>query len=186
MNVSVSAIRPGPATRRALTRRPWAALDEFIRQDNILQLRSIMAAVVERGRRWVPARSVAPGSFIELNEHDLEQIARAEHTRWFRRRLAAGWSADRDRPARRRLANRAALVNDRVVPWADLPADERSGQIEYLRSQLVQLEDVGFLPVVPAGGPLGAALFRRIGTVEAKRLDARRMWTRRSGRRRVP
>ena len=87
-----------PGDPRAMTGRPWGALDEFIRQDNILQLRSIMTAVVERGRRWVPARSVAPGSFIELSEHDLAQIARAEHTRWFRRRLAAGWSADGCRP----------------------------------------------------------------------------------------
>jgi hypothetical protein len=169
------------ADPRTSTRRPWAALDEFIRQDNILQLRSIMTAVVERGRRWIPARSVAPGSFIELNEHELEQIARAEHTRWFRRRLAAGWSAGGSRPARRRPGNSAALVNNRVVPWAELPGDERAGQIEYLRSQLAQLEDVGFLPIVPAGGPPRAAQFQRIGTVEAKRLGARRMWTRRSG-----
>ncbi len=43
-----------PGDPRTLTGRPWGALDEFIRQDNILQLRSIMTAVVERGRRWVP------------------------------------------------------------------------------------------------------------------------------------
>ena len=84
---------PVPGNPRTLTGRPWAGLDEFIRQDNILQLRSIMTAVVACGRRWVPARAVAPGSFIELNDHDLEEIARAEHTRWYRRRLAAGWSA---------------------------------------------------------------------------------------------
>src|SRR6202012_3227317 len=30
-------------------RRPWPELDDFLRQDNILQLRSIMTAVVERG-----------------------------------------------------------------------------------------------------------------------------------------
>ena len=170
-----------PGDPRTMTGRPWAALDEFIRQDNILQLRSIMTAVVGRGRRWVPARSVAPGSFIELNDHDLEQIARAEHTRWFRRRLAAGWSADEMRPARRRRGGGAALVNRRVVPWTLLPADDRDRNIGYLRSQLTQLADVGFVPVVPAGGPATAAEFERIGTVQARRLGARRTWTRRSG-----
>ena len=170
-----------PGDPRTSTRRPWAALEEFIRQDNILQLRSIMTSVVERGRRWVPARSVALGSFIELNEHELERIARAEHTRWFRRRRAAGWSARGERPVQRWPRKRAALINNRVVPWAELPGDEHAGQIEYLRSQLAQLEDVGFLPIVPAGGPPGAAQFQRIGTVEAKRLGARRMWTRRPG-----
>jgi len=170
-----------PGDPRTMTGRPWGALDEFIRQDNILQLRSIMTAVVERGRRWVPARSVAPGSFIELNDHDLERIARAEHTRWFRRRLAAGWSADEMRAARRRRGGGAALVNRRVVPWTLLPAADRERNVGYLRSQLTQLEDVGFVPVVPAGGPATAAEFERTGTVQARRLGARRTWTRRSG-----
>ena len=62
------------------------SLDDFIRQDNILQIRSIMTAVVTHGRRWVPGRAVAPGSFIELSEQDLEAVARAEHTRWYQRR----------------------------------------------------------------------------------------------------
>ena len=143
-----------PGEVRARTRRPWAELDAFIRQDNILQLRSIMAAVVDRGRRWVPGRSVAPGSFIELNEHDLEQIACAEHSWWFRRRLEAGWSAGGNHAGRRSSRHGAALINSSVVPWAELPADERTGQVEYLRSQLAQLEDVGFVSIVPPGGRL--------------------------------
>ena len=83
---------PDATDPRMLTGRKWAELDDFIRDDNVLQLRSIMTAVVSRGRRWVPGRAVAPGSFIELNEHDLVAIARSEHTRWFQRRVAAGWS----------------------------------------------------------------------------------------------
>ena len=82
---------PGEPT--PVTRRPWADLDEFIRQDNILQLRSVMTVVAARGREWVPARAVPPGSFIELTDRDVTAVARAEHTRWYRRRLAAGWSA---------------------------------------------------------------------------------------------
>jgi len=175
---------PGPGNPRTLTSRPWADLDEFIRQDNILQVRSMMTEVVARGRRWVPGRAVVPGSFIELSEPDLEAIAGAEHTRWYQRRLAAGWSAgghEKSGVARRRAASRAMLVNTRVLPWADLPADERRRGTEYLRSQFSQLEDVGFVPVVPPGGPPEAAEFRRTGTVRARRLHARRLWTRRSG-----
>ena len=33
-----------PGEPRSVTGRPWADLDEFIRQDNILQVRSVMAA----------------------------------------------------------------------------------------------------------------------------------------------
>ena len=60
---------PGPGGADAAARRPWSELDEFLRQDNILQLRSIMTAVVERGPALGPERrSVAPGSFIELSD----------------------------------------------------------------------------------------------------------------------
>jgi hypothetical protein len=182
---------PQPGNPRTLTGRPWDSLDEFIRQDNILEIRSIMTGVVARGRRWVPARAVPPGSFIELNDHDLEEIARAEHTRWYQRRLAAGWSAapgpggpgpgPARRPAILARAPQDALVNSRVVPWAELPAAEQARATGYLRSQLAQLEDVGFMPIVPPGGPPGAAEFQRIGTVRARRLYARRPWTRRPG-----
>jgi hypothetical protein len=167
-----------PGDPKASTRRPWADLDDFIRQDNILQLRSIMAAVAARGRRWVPGRAVVPGSFIELNYHDLEEIARAEHTRWYQRRLAAGWTAA---PGTGTVRAAHALVNSKVVPWDQLPAEDRASSIEHLRSQLAQLEDVGFMPVVPEGGPPAAADFQRVGTVRARRLHTRRRWTRPAG-----
>jgi hypothetical protein len=161
--------------RRAAGRRRWAELDEFIRQDNVLQLRSVMGAVGARGRRWVPGRAVAPGSFIELSDRDLEEVARAEHTRWYERRRAAGW---RPTGSERGDGDR---VNSSVVPWADLPGDKRAGEIDYVRSQLTQLEDVGFMPVVPQGGPAEAVDFRRVGTIRARRLHVRWPWTRRSG-----
>jgi len=67
------------------------------------------------------------------------------------------------------------------VPWEDLPAQDRAAEVEYLRSQLSQLEDVGFMPVVPAGGPPEAAEFERVGTVRARRLKDHQPWTRSSG-----
>jgi hypothetical protein len=171
---------PVPGDPRPATGRPWTELDEFIRQDNILQLRSVMTAVVARGRRWVPRRAVAPGSFIELGDRDLEEIARAEHTRWYRRRLAAGWTAGGG-PGSNGAATGHARVNARVVPWHDLPAEYRASNVQYLRSQLAQLEAVGFMPVVPEGGPPEAAAFERTGIVRAKKLQAPRRWTGRSG-----
>ena len=169
---------PPPGDQKMPTRRPWADLDDFIRQDNILQLRSIMAAVAARGRRWVPGRAVVPGSFIELNDSDLGEVARAEHTRWYRRRLKAGWTAA-PRTGTARPAH--TLVNSKVVPWEELAAEDRAASVDQLRSQLAQLEDVGFMPVVPEGGPPGAAEFERVGTVRARRLHARRRWTRPAG-----
>ena len=158
---------PAPGHLTTVSGRPWADLDRFIRQDNILQLHSIVAAVVARGRRWVPSRVVPPGSFIEVSDHDLEEVAFAEHTRWYQRRLTAGWSAS---PLR--TAAGKGRVNSRVVPWTDLPAGDRRRAVDYLRSQLAQLEDLGFMPIVPPGGPPEASTFHRVGTVQAFRLRA--------------
>jgi len=170
---------PTPGNPRTLTSQPWDRLDDFLRQDNILQIRSIMTAVVTRGRRWVPGRAVAPGSFIELSDRDLEAVAQAEHTRWYRRRRTAGWSAG-NHAASNHAAGTGPLFNSRIVPWAELPAADRRQAIDYLRSQLAQFEDVGFMPVIPPGGPAGAADFQRVGTVRARRLQGRRPWMRRS------
>src|SRR6201996_5792751 len=172
---------PDPGEPPPPARLPWSELDTFVRRDNILQIRSIMTAVAGCGRRWVPERSVPPGSFIELNDRELEQISRSEHTRWYLRRLAAGWSAGGPHHRTRGAGPRHGLINSRGVPWPALPDGERQQQIETLRAQLAQLEDVGFVPVVPAGGPPGAAEFERIGTVKAHKLHSRRPWTRRTG-----
>jgi hypothetical protein len=175
---------PVPGDPRTLTGRPWAELDDFIRQDNILQLRSVMTAVVARGRRWVPRRAVPPGSFIELSDRDLEEIARAEHTRWYQRRVAAGWTpggGSGNHGSGNGAVTGSARVNARVVPWDDLPAESRASNVQYQRLQLAQMEGVGFMPIVPEGGPPEAAKFERIGTVRAKQLHAHRRWTRRSG-----
>jgi hypothetical protein len=166
---------PEPGHPVPSTRHPWSDLDQFFREDNILQLRSILTEVAACGRRWVPARAVQRGSFIELSERDLETIARAEHARWYQSRLAAGRSAgSRGRPD-------DALTGSRVMPWADLRPEGRARAIRDVRSQVEQLEDMGFMPVVPAGGPAGAIEFQRVGTVRARLLHTRRTWHRRSG-----
>jgi Trk K+ transport system NAD-binding subunit len=162
---------PRPGDPRTVTARPWTELDEFSRQDNILQVRSLMAAAVARGRRWVPRRSVTPGSFIELSERDLDEIARDEHTRWYQRRRAAGWTAgdEHDGDSGSTPADSNARVNARVVPWDALPAGARASDIDFLRSQFAQLEELGFMPIVPEGGPPGAGEFERIGVTRAER-----------------
>jgi hypothetical protein len=118
-----------------LTGRPCEELDDLVRQDDILQLHSLMTAVAARGRRWVPRQAVAPGSFIELNDQDLEAVA----------------------------------------------DEARASGINQVRSRLAQLESVGYMPVVPEGGPPEAAVFERVGVVRARQLRARQRWTRRPG-----
>ena len=180
---------PVPAAHpKAATRLPWTEIDPFIRQDNLLQVHSILSAVAQLGRRWVPARTVLPGSFIELSERELENVAMAEHTRWQHRAEAASPatangnfnSAERVIEAARHTQ---AQVNELAVPWAKLPPARREENRNWVRSQIGQLEAVGFLPTVPAGGPPEAAIFERTGIVHANRLTSRLQWTLQSGKR---
>ena len=76
--------RPSLAIRCRRPGAPGQTWTRFFQEDNILQLRSILTEVAACGRRWVPARAVQRGSFIELSDRDLETIARAEHARWYR------------------------------------------------------------------------------------------------------
>jgi hypothetical protein len=168
-------VAPGDA--REFTRRPWAKLDEFVREDNILQLRSVMAEVAAHDRRWVPNRAVVPGSYVELSNRELEDVAHAEHSRWYNRRLAAGRrSTASDEPDDGKEPDKNY---DR--PWTDLPPKMREKNREDVRTQLAQLEAVGFMPVLPDCGPPAAAGFQRLGEVRATQLATSRPWRNRAG-----
>src|SRR6202042_957975 len=100
---------------------------------------------------------------IELSEEDLTAITIAEHTRWLQHRLTAG------------------ETGENVVPGDELPPWVRSDVSRPLSSQLAQLEDVGFVPSVPAGGPPAAARFERVGLVQASQLTEPLTWTNYAG-----
>jgi hypothetical protein len=148
-----------PGHEKAAARLPWPQLAPFLRDDNILALRSILTAVAKRGRQWTPVHLVHEGSVIELSERELTEIATDEHERWVSRRLTAGQSGGN------------------VVPWEQLSPQLQGEETRYLRSQVSQLEAVGFVPIIPAGGPATAARFERVGLVRASRLTEPLTWT---------
>ena len=152
-----------PGHEKAAARLPWPHLAPFLRDDNILALRSILTAVAKRGRQWTPVHLVHEGSVIELSERELTEIAMDEHERWVNRRLAAGQSGGN------------------VVPWGQLSPQLQGEETRYLRSQVSQLEAVGFVPIIPAGGPGTAARFERVGLVRAVRLTEPLTWTNYTG-----
>jgi hypothetical protein len=154
-----------PGDPKAGARLPWPELAPFLRQDNILQLRSILTEVVRHGRKWLPAHLVPAGSFIELSDAEVAQIAAAEHERWALRRLAAGQRGGT------------------VVPWNDLSDQARTEAITYLRVQLSRLEAVGFMPAIPDDGPPNTEVYRveRVGLVHASQLTEPLSWTNYTG-----
>ena len=96
----------------------------------------------------------------------------------------AGWQRDGQQavtPGSVTAVTAGALVNRRVVPWTALLPEYRDAGVRQLKSQLEQLEDVGFMPIVPQGGPGEAMEFRRVGIVRARRLDVHWPWIRRHG-----
>ncbi|HEY6493833.1 MAG TPA: hypothetical protein VIZ43_11195 [Trebonia sp.] len=152
-----------PGHQKASARLPWSELDSFFRQDNILELRSILSEAAKCGRQWTPVHLVPEGSIIELSEEDLTRISIAEHTRFVQHRLAAG------------------KAGESVIPWAKLSPGMRGDITSHHRSQLAQLEEVGFVPAVPAGGPRAATRFERVGLVRASQLTEPLAWTNHAG-----
>jgi hypothetical protein len=152
-----------PTHPKASARLPWPELDQYLKQDNIMRLRSVLAAAAARGREWALVHQVPAGSVIELSEEDLTAVAIREHTCWVERRLATG----RD--------------GEMVVPWLELPPSARDELRRNLRGQFSQLEDAGFVPVIPKGGPTGAARFERVGVVQASQLTEPLMWATHAG-----
>jgi hypothetical protein len=118
---------------------------------NTLRLRSMLQQVAALGREWTPVRHVPDGSHVELSDRELNDVARAEHERRRRRRI-----------------NR--------LPWEALAENARAEARNIVKTQVARLEDVGFLPIVPAGGPPGAADYERFGLVRASRLDEAMTW----------
>jgi hypothetical protein len=159
-----------PDHPKAPSRRRWTALTDYVRHDNLLQVRSILSAVADLGRQWVPVRMVPTGSYIELSEAELQAVAMAEHTRWYRRRLAT-----------KRSTRGITVTGSFMMPWTELSADEHASRRAVVRSQVAQLENVGFVPVIPAGGPAGSVSCERVGTVEAIQLSTRYSWLIRPG-----
>jgi hypothetical protein len=149
---------------KAAPRVPWSELDQFATEDSTVQVRSIVLAVADDLHRlWIPARALLPGSFIELTEREFETVAEIEHTRRFQRQGTAGQSSP---PA---------------VSWPGLSPEDRRAERDRVQRLVSQLEDAGFLPIVPQGGPAGAEDYDRIGIVSAKRLTRPLRWTIRSG-----
>jgi hypothetical protein len=129
----------------------------------MLQVRSILSLVAELGREWVPTRMVVSGSFIELSNGELDQVAAAEHTRWYQRQLDFRRS------------------NELAAPWENLSSKSRLTAREQLRTQIAQLEKAGFMPTIPVNGPPQARSFERVGIVSAKRLSTPFRWALGSG-----
>lgn len=94
---------------------PWQDLPEELKRQNRGAVRDIPEKLRRIGHVMIPARSHdAP---FDFPGEDLEELAEYEHRRFVQAKVAEGWTVGERSDERR--------TNPTLVPWEDLPEDER-------------------------------------------------------------
>jgi hypothetical protein len=103
---------------------PFAGLPEDLKEANRLNVRDIPAKLAVAGYIMIPARSnELPFNFPDGS---LEQLAEAEHERWMQVKLADGWTYGEKNDNEKKR-------NQCLVPWKDLPEDEKKKDRDLVR-----------------------------------------------------
>jgi hypothetical protein len=117
---------------------PWTALDEDLRNSN----RAFAYGIPEKMRAI--GCIVVPTTLVELQDaatiftpDELETLARQEHDRWMRDRIADGWSYGETRDDARKL-------HPSLVPYEELSEDEREKDRDAIRDLPRMLAEAGF------------------------------------------
>ena len=134
-----------PETNRSMV--DWDQLPESLRESNRHQAADICRKLHIIGCEIEPLTDWA-AALPEFSETEIEELARVEHSRWWKEREAAGW----------RLAaakDEASKESPHLVPYDDLPEDIK----EYDRAAVRGIPDFlggigfGFVRVRPGPGP---------------------------------
>ncbi len=96
---------------------PWEELKEHYRDSNRMQAMDMVRKLDAMGYRCVPAQADAP--LVSFTDDEVEHMARMEHDRWMKEKMAAGWTYGPDR-------NNALKIHPLLVPYdrLDEPAKE--------------------------------------------------------------
>jgi hypothetical protein len=114
--------------------RPWAELDEDLRESNRAQARDIAHKVAAVGASIVAADDADPA--FAFSDAEIEALAREEHSRWSAQRGAAGWVPGRTRDDARK-------VHPFLTSWETLPEAERDKDRDAVRNIPCVLAHVG-------------------------------------------
>ncbi len=98
---------------------PFTELPEDLKKANRLSVRDIPDKLAAAGYSMIPARSNEPGK-------DLERLAEAEHKRWMQPKLDDGW-------AYAPQTDKAKKLHKCLVPWEELPEDEKEKDRDMVR-----------------------------------------------------
>jgi hypothetical protein len=121
--------------------RPWAELDEDLREANRAQARDIAAKVDEIGAVVAQAEPGAPP--FAFTAAELDRLAREEHARWSAQRRRAGWKYGKVR-------DNSKKVHPFLVSWEKLPEAEKQKDRDAVLNIPAVLARVGLAVVRPA------------------------------------
>jgi RyR domain-containing protein len=113
----------------------WHELDESRRESSRDQARDIPAKLSSVGCAIAPMSSPDQHADFTFTGEEVETLAAAEHARWVRERMAAGWTPGDKDAARKKTPY--------LVPFDELPADVAEYDRNFVREIPRLLASVG-------------------------------------------
>jgi hypothetical protein len=114
---------------------PWERLSADLRQANVAQAADIGVKLDTIGAVVVPESAAAPA--FAFTDQEVELLAKMEHDRWMRERIAAGWTYGEPRDNERK-------IHPDLRDWADLPENVKDLDRNAVRTLPGTLHDAGF------------------------------------------
>ncbi|MEW6386502.1 MAG: RyR domain-containing protein [Thermodesulfobacteriota bacterium] len=117
--------------------QPWENLREDLKESNRQQADQIPEKLRVVGYGIRPTTGGKPAR-LELTVEEVELLARMEHDRWLKDKMTAGWSYA---PPPR---NDEKKTHPCLVPWEQLPEEEKDKDCQAVRQIPVLLSEMGF------------------------------------------
>jgi voltage-gated potassium channel Kch len=118
--------------------RPWPELEESLKESNRRFADNIGGKLEAAGCTLVPAPLADPDApKFAFTDAEVEELARAEHDRWWHDLVRDGWTFGPEKdPERKR--------HPKLVPWSELTEEDRDKDREPVRALPHMLARVGF------------------------------------------
>lgn len=115
---------------------PWDHLPEAVKEDNRQQANRIHRLLTAAGYEISPFQEWSASGFA-FQPEEVERMARSEHEQWRRAKEADGWRCGPVRDGK-------ARTHPDLVPWEELPEEERAKNVAFVRQLPSLLARAGF------------------------------------------
>jgi class 3 adenylate cyclase len=116
--------------------RSWEELSEDLKDANRAQAADIPNKLNRIGYELAPSHGLSPAK-LQFTERDIEDLAVREHERWMDERSRNGWIYGS-------LKDSSRKHHPLLIPWNQLPEDEREKDRDTVRNLPVLIKKAGF------------------------------------------